>query len=226
MRIILLGPPGGGKGTCARFISEKYNLVNISMGNIIRNFLLNNKNLLLTNKLNKFIHKGIMIPDDITFKIFKKKISNLNCNKGFLLDGFPRNILQAHILKKEKININIVLELYIPNTKIIQRIIGRKIHLPSGRTYHTTFNPPKIKDRDDITGEKLITRTDDNIITINNRLKEYSEQTKPLIKYYKKEFFKKKILYKKIDNTLSIIDVQKQINNILQSFQIKNFNFK
>ncbi|QJC35142.1 adenylate kinase [Enterobacteriaceae endosymbiont of Donacia proxima] len=221
MRIILLGPPGGGKGTYARFISKKYNLINISMGNIIRNFLLNNKNLSLTNKLNKFIHKGIMIPDNIIFQIIKKKLYNINHNKGFLLDGFPRNILQAHILKKEKININIVLELYIPNTKIIERIIGRRIHLPSGRTYHVIFNPPKIKNRDDITGEKLITRTDDNVITINNRLKEYSKQTKPLIKYYKKEFFKKKILYKKINNTLSIIDIQKKIDHILQSFKIK-----
>ncbi|QJC34371.1 adenylate kinase [Enterobacteriaceae endosymbiont of Donacia crassipes] len=221
MRIILLGPPGVGKGTYARFISEKYNLINISIGDIIRNFLLNNKNLLLTNKLNKFIHKGVMIPDDIIFNIVKTKLFNINYNKGFLLDGFPRNILQAHILKKEKININIILELYIPNTEIIQRIIGRRIHLPSGRIYHTILNPPKIKDRDDITGEKLITRTDDNIIIINNRLKEYSKQTKPLIKYYKKEFLKNKILYKKIYNTLPIVDVQKQIDNILQSFKIK-----
>ncbi|QJC33550.1 adenylate kinase [Enterobacteriaceae endosymbiont of Donacia provostii] len=219
MRIILLGPPGVGKGTYARFISEKYNLANISIGNMIRNFLLNNNDLLLTKKLSNFINKGNMIPDHITFKIMKTRLSNIDCNKGFLLDGFPRNIVQAHILKREKIHINIILELYVPNNEIIKRIIGRRIHLPSGRTYHIVFNPPKIKNRDDITGEKLITRTDDNIITINNRLKEYLKQTKPLIKYYKKKFVKKNFLYKKINNTTSIKEVQNKIDKILKNFK-------
>ncbi|QJC38407.1 adenylate kinase [Enterobacteriaceae endosymbiont of Donacia fulgens] len=216
MRIILLGPPGVGKGTYARFISEKYNLPNISIGNMLRNYILNNKHNFLTKKIKKFIKKGIMVPDDIIIKIIKNRLYNIDCKKGFLLDGYPRNILQANILKKENIKINIILEFYIPINQIIKRIIGRKIHLPSGRTYHIIFNPPKIKNKDDITGEKLITRTDDNLITVKNRLKEYFKQTKPLIKYYNKDYLKNKIIYKKINNTLSILDVKKKIDNFLQ----------
>ncbi|QJC37594.1 adenylate kinase [Enterobacteriaceae endosymbiont of Donacia bicoloricornis] len=216
MRIILLGPPGVGKGTYARFISEKYNLPNISIGNMLRNYILKNKYTFLTKKIKKFIKNGIMVPDDIIIKIIKNRLYNIDCKKGFLLDGFPRNILQANILKKENIKINIILEFYIPINQIIKRIIGRKIHLPSGRTYHVIFNPPKIKNKDDITGETLITRTDDNIITIKNRLKEYLKQTKPLTNYYYKDHLKNEIIYKKINNTLSILDVKKKIDNFLQ----------
>ncbi|QJC37182.1 adenylate kinase [Enterobacteriaceae endosymbiont of Donacia thalassina] len=221
MRIILLGPPGVGKGTYARFISEKYNLPNISIGNMLRNYILNNQDSFLTNKIKKFIQKGIMVSDEIIIKIIKKRLYNIDCKRGFLLDGYPRNILQANILKKENIQINIILEFYIPINQIIKRIMGRKIHLPSGRTYHVIFNPPKIKNKDDITGEKLITRTDDNLITINNRLKEYLKQTKPLVKYYNKDFLKNKIIYKKINNTLSISDVKKKIDNFLKKFNKK-----
>ncbi|QJC35547.1 adenylate kinase family protein [Enterobacteriaceae endosymbiont of Donacia sparganii] len=221
MRIILLGPPGVGKGTYARFISEKYNLPNISVGNILRNYILNNKNSFLTNQIKKYINKGIMVPDEITIKIIKNYLYNIDCKKGFLLDGYPRNILQANILEKENIKIDIILEFYIPNNQIIKRIIGRRIHLPSGRTYHILLNPPKIKNKDDITGETLITRTDDNLITINNRLQEYLKHTKPLIKYYKKLFFKKKIFYKKINNTSSILEVKKKISFFLKIFNVK-----
>ncbi|QJC36773.1 adenylate kinase [Enterobacteriaceae endosymbiont of Donacia vulgaris] len=221
MRIILLGPPGVGKGTYARFISEKYDLPNISIGNILRNYILNNKNSFLTNKIKNFIQKGMMVPDNITIKIIKNRLYNIDCKKGFLLDGYPRNIIQANILKKENIKIDIILEFYIPKKQIIKRIIGRKIHIPSGRTYHIIFNPPKIKDKDDITGETLITRTDDNLITIKNRFKEYLKQTKPLIKYYYKDYMHKKIIYKKINNTLSILDVKKKISNFLKKFNIQ-----
>ncbi|QJC31932.1 adenylate kinase [Enterobacteriaceae endosymbiont of Donacia versicolorea] len=215
MRIILLGPPGVGKGTYARFISEKYNLPNISIGNILRNFILNNKNSYLTSKIKKFINQGKMVTDSVIIKIIKKRLQNIDCKQGFLLDGFPRNILQANILIKESIKINIIIEFYIPKNQIIKRILGRKIHEPSGRIYHKILNPPKIKNRDDITGEKLITRIDDNIITINNRLKEYLIQTKPLIYFYKKKLFKKNFFYKKINNMSSILNVQKKINNFL-----------
>ncbi|QJC32744.1 adenylate kinase family protein [Enterobacteriaceae endosymbiont of Donacia semicuprea] len=215
MRIILLGPPGVGKGTYARFISEKYNLPNISIGNILRNFILNNKNSFLTHKIKKYIDQGIMVTDSIIIKIIKKRLINIDCKQGFLLDGFPRNILQANILKQENIKINIVIEFYIPKNQIVKRIIGRKIHESSGRTYHEILNPPKIKNKDDITGEKLITRIDDNIITINNRLKEYFIQTEPLINYYKKKLLKNNFFYKKINNMSSILSVQKKINNFL-----------
>ncbi|QJC32339.1 adenylate kinase family protein [Enterobacteriaceae endosymbiont of Donacia dentata] len=215
MRIILLGPPGVGKGTYARFISEKYNLPNISIGNILRNFILNNKNSNLTSEIKKFINQGKMVTDSIIIKIIKKRLQNIDCKKGFLLDGFPRNILQANILTKENIKINIIIEFYIPKKQIIKRILGRKIHEPSGRIYHKILNPPKIKNRDDITGEKLITRIDDNIITINNRLKEYLIHTKPLIYFYKKKLLKKNFFYKKINNMSSILSVQKKINNFL-----------
>ncbi|QJC31510.1 adenylate kinase [Enterobacteriaceae endosymbiont of Donacia tomentosa] len=216
MRIILLGPPGVGKGTYAQFISEKYNLPNISIGNILRNYILNNKNSILSKKIKKCINNGAMVPDYITIKIIKNRLYNLDCKKGFLLDGYPRNIIQADILKKENINIDIIIELYIPYNQIIKRIIGRRIHEPSGRTYHIILNPPKIKGKDDITGEKLITRTDDNISTINNRLQEYLKQTQPLIKYYKNQLWKKRFFYKKINNTSSILDVKKKIDNFLK----------
>ncbi|QJC30256.1 adenylate kinase family protein [Enterobacteriaceae endosymbiont of Neohaemonia nigricornis] len=223
MRIILLGAPGVGKGTHARFIAEKYNLPNISIGNILRHYMLNN-NTDLAREIKNNINKGLMVSDNITIKIIKERLSNKDCKNGFLLDGYPRNIVQANILIKENINIDSVIELYIPYNQIITRILGRRIHESSGRTYHMIFNPPKIYGKDDITGEILIRRPDDNIITINNRLTEYLKQTKPLIKYYQKQSLQKKFLYKKINNTLSIIEVKNKIDFFLQQYinKIKN----
>ncbi|QJC28024.1 adenylate kinase family protein [Enterobacteriaceae endosymbiont of Plateumaris braccata] len=215
MRIILLGPPGSGKGTYAKFISEKYNLSNICIGNILRNYIINN-NSILSKKIKKFINCGLMLPDDIIIEIIKKKILSSNCKKGFLLDGYPRNILQANILQKENINIDKVIELHIPENKIVERIIGRRIHESSGRTYHIIFNPPKISGKDDITGENLIMRTDDNKKTIINRLNEYVKKTKPLINYYINKSLSKKFFYTKIDNTDCILNVQKKIELFLQ----------
>ncbi|QJC31094.1 adenylate kinase [Enterobacteriaceae endosymbiont of Macroplea mutica] len=215
MRIILLGAPGVGKGTHARFISEKYNLPHISIGNILRNCISNHDSI-MSQKIKKYINNGLMVPDNITIQIIKKRLSNIDCKKGFLLDGYPRNIIQANILEKENIKIDNIIEIYIPYSQIITRILGRRIHDPSGRTYHVIFNPPKIFGKDDITGEPLIRRIDDNIQTINYRLKEYFKQTQPLIQYYRKQVYKKDFLYKKINNTLSIIEVKNEIDHFLQ----------
>ncbi|QJC29807.1 adenylate kinase [Enterobacteriaceae endosymbiont of Plateumaris sericea] len=215
MRIILLGPPGSGKGTYARFISEKYNLSNICMGNILRNYIINNHSI-LSKQIKKIISCGLMLPDNLIIKIIKERLLNQDCKKGFLLDGYPRNILQANILQKENINIDKVIELYIPENKIIERIIGRRIHESSGRTYHITFNPPKIPGKDDITGENLIIRTDDNKQTIINRLKQYTKKTKPLIHYYINKSLNKKFFYIKIDNTDCILNVKNKIEKFLQ----------
>ncbi|QJC28921.1 adenylate kinase family protein [Enterobacteriaceae endosymbiont of Plateumaris rustica] len=215
MRIILLGPPGSGKGTYARFISEKYNLSNICIGNILRNYIINNHSI-LSKRIKKFINDGLMLPDDIIIKIIKKRLLHPDCKKGFLLDGYPRNIIQADILQKENINIDKIIELYIPKNKIIERIIGRRIHESSGRTYHIIFNPPKVKGKDDITGENLIKRTDDNEQIITSRLKEYTTKTKPLINYYINKSLNKNFFYIKINNTDCILNVENKIKKFLQ----------
>lgn len=182
MRIILLGPPGAGKGTQAQFIKETYKIPQISTGEILRSEIKAGSTLGL--KLKSIVDSGQLVPDDIIIQIVAEKIKSPECKNGFLFDGFPRTLPQAEALKLAGINIDYVLEIHVPDEDIIQRMSGRRVHLSSGRTYHTIFNPPKVSGKDDLTGEDLVQREDDKEETVKKRLEVYHTQTKPLVEYY------------------------------------------
>ena len=182
MRLILLGPPGAGKGTQAQFIKEKYNIPQISTGEILRAEIKAQSPMGL--KLKSLVDSGQLVPDEIIIQIVADKIKSPECRNGFLFDGFPRTIPQAEALKLAGIHIDAVLEIHVPDEEIITRMSGRRVHLASGRTYHVKFNPPKVSGKDDITGEDLVQREDDKEETVKKRLEIYHHQTKPLIDYY------------------------------------------
>ncbi|AGF48287.1 adenylate kinase [Candidatus Kinetoplastibacterium oncopeltii TCC290E] len=182
MRLILLGPPGAGKGTQAAFLTKQFNIPQISTGDMLRTEIRAETELSI--ELKKIIDSGRLVPDEIIIKLVKSRLNNQDCTNGYLLDGFPRTIPQADALKNEKIELNYVLEIQVPEDSIIERISGRRVHITSGRSYHTTFNPPYIPEKDDITGEDLIQREDDREETVKRRLDVYKKQTRPLVEYY------------------------------------------
>lgn len=182
MRLILLGGPGAGKGTQANYIKEKYSIPQISTGDMLRAAVKAGTELGL--KAKAVMDAGKLVSDDIIIGLVKERIKEPDCSKGFLLDGFPRTIPQADAMKAAGINIDYVVEVAVDDEEIVQRLGGRRVHLDSGRTYHVTFNPPKVAGKDDVTGEPLIQRDDDKEDTIRARLKVYHDQTEPLIAYY------------------------------------------
>src|SRR5512145_1605124 len=182
MRLILLGPPGAGKGTQATFIKEKFNIPQISTGDILRAAAKAGTPLGLAAK--KVIDAGNLVSDDIIIGLVKDRIKEADCANGFLFDGFPRTIPQAQAMKDIGIRIDYVVEIQVADSSIIECMSGRRVHLPSGRTYHTVFNPPKVAGKDDITGEDLGQRADDIEDTVIKRLMVYHDQTKPLVEYY------------------------------------------
>ncbi|MBK4765132.1 MAG: adenylate kinase [Pantoea sp. Brub] len=213
MRIILLGAPGAGKGTQAQFIVNKYDIPKISTGDVLRTIAKkDNKN---KSSITNIINSGKLVNDNIMISIVKDRISQNDCNKGFLLDGFPRTLSQANAIAESGIKINYVLELVVPDELIINRISGRRIHLLSGRIYHVKFNPPKFKNRDDITGEELITRPDDQENVIIKRLQVYHKSQIPITNFYKKEGQAGNINYYKIDGTKTLKEINSEIDKIL-----------
>ncbi len=182
MKIILLGAPGAGKGTQATFIKEKFNIPQISTGDMLRAAVKAGTPLGVAAK--KIMDAGGLVSDDLIINLVKERIKEADCAKGFLFDGFPRTIPQAQAMKDAGINIDFVVEIEVPDADIIQRMDGRRAHLASGRTYHVTFNPPKVAGKDDVTGEDLVQRPDDAAETVKKRLDVYHEQTKPLVNYY------------------------------------------
>ncbi|MCW5197515.1 adenylate kinase family protein [Buchnera aphidicola] len=214
MKIILIGYPCSGKGTQAKFISKKYNIPKISIGDLLRSIILNKKNKKYLD-IKKKINQGELISDNIIISIIKKRLSKKDCLKGYVLDGFPRTINQAKIMDQNKFKIDYVLELLISKKKILKRMIGRQIHIQSGRIYHKIYNPPLNKNRDDITGEKLVTRKDDTKKIIIKRLNEYNLFKKEIIKYYKKKNKLKQLKFFKINAKKKLFIIQEQIQKIL-----------
>ncbi len=184
MRLILLGGPGAGKGTQATFIKEKFGIPQISTGDMLRAHVKNGTALGAAAK--KIMDAGALVSDDIIIGMVKERITEADCAKGFLFDGFPRTIPQADAMKNAGINLDYVVEIAVEDAEIIERMSGRRAHLPSGRTYHIKFNPPKVAGKDDVTGEDLVQRDDDKEETVKKRLDVYHQQTEPLIAYYGK----------------------------------------
>jgi adenylate kinase len=184
MRIILLGGPGAGKGTQANYIKERYNIPQISTGDMLRAAVKQGSPLGLEAK--KVMDAGGLVSDGIILGLVKERITEADCANGFLFDGFPRTLAQAEALKNEGVDIDGVVEIDVDDAEIIKRMSGRRVHLASGRTYHIEFNPPKEAGKDDVTGEDLIQRDDDSEETVRKRLAVYHEQTEPLIEYYSK----------------------------------------
>ncbi len=182
MHIILLGSPGSGKGTQAQFITEKYAIPQISTGDMLRAAVRAGTPLGVEAK--KVMDAGQLVSDDIILGLIKERITDDDCKNGFLLDGFPRTIVQAEGLKSMGVVIDTVIEIDVPDENIVNRMAGRRVHLVSGRSYHIEYNPPKVEGIDDETGEPLIQRDDDKEETVRNRLRVYHEQTKPLVDYY------------------------------------------
>ena len=185
MNIILLGPPGAGKGTQARHICEKFDIPQIATGDMLRAAVKKESPLGIEAK--KVMDSGGLVSDEIIIGLVKERINAPDCINGFIFDGFPRTIVQAEALKKEGVRIDYVIEIQVPDEDIVARISGRRIHLASGRTYHITFNPPAVSGKDNQTGEDLIHRADDYEDIVRERLGIYHEQTQPLVDYYSEE---------------------------------------
>jgi adenylate kinase len=184
MRLILLGAPGAGKGTQARFICEKYGIPQISTGDMLRAAIKAETPLGVAAK--KVMDTGCLVSDDIIIGLVKDRLQQEDCKAGYLFDGFPRTIPQAEAMKSAGAILDFVLEIDVADSEIIERMSGRRVHLASGRSYHVKFNPPKVEGKDDVTGESLIQREDDKEETVKRRLDIYHSQTKPLIEYYTK----------------------------------------
>ena len=182
MRLILLGPPGAGKGTQANFIKESFNIPHISTGDMLRAAIKDKTPL--GAEVKQVMDAGGLVSDEIIIRLVKDRLKQADCANGYLFDGFPRTLPQAEMMKEAGVGIDYVLEIDVPDEVILERISGRRIHPPSGRTYHVKFNPPKVEGTDDMTGENLILRDDDREETVKKRLRVYHEQTEMLIAYY------------------------------------------
>jgi len=182
MRLILLGPPGAGKGTQATFIKEAYGIPQISTGDMLRTAVKAGTPLGVAAK--EVMDSGALVSDNIIIGLVLERLKEPDCARGYLFDGFPRTIPQAQAMRDAAVAIDYVLEIDVSDEVIIERMSGRRVHLASGRTYHIKFNPPKVADRDDVTGEPLVQREDDREETVKKRLAVYHEQTQPLVAYY------------------------------------------
>ena len=210
MRIILLGAPGAGKGTQAQFLTKKYDIPQISTGDMLRAAIKAGTEM---GKMAKAaMDAGQLVTDEIIIGLVKDRITEDDCRNGYLLDGFPRTLPQADALTDAGIKIDAVIEIDVPDSEIVTRMAGRRAHLASGRTYHIVFNPPKIEGKDDLTGEDLVQRDDDKEEVVLDRLKVYHELTQPLIGYYKDQAKNvDNLTYITVDGTADIADVEAAI---------------
>ncbi|MGL5162757.1 MAG: adenylate kinase [Plesiomonas shigelloides] len=213
MRIILLGAPGAGKGTQAQFIMEKYGIPQISTGDMLRAAV--NAGTELGLQAKAIMDAGQLVTDELIISLVKERIAQEDCRNGFLLDGFPRTIPQADAMKEAGIDVDFVLEFDVPDQVIVERMSGRRVHPASGRVYHVVYNPPKVEGKDDVTGEDLIIRADDEAETVRKRLAIYHEQTEPLVAYYTKEADAGNTRYFKLDGTRNVDAVSQELAQIL-----------
>ncbi len=183
MKLILLGAPGVGKGTQAQFVIEKYAIPQISTGDMLRESIKTGS--ALGKKVKEVMESGALVTDEIILDLVNARVRQPDCKKGFLFDGFPRTIPQAEALLKESIHVDHVIEIILQEDDIVARLAGRRVHVASGRIYHNLYNPPKVTDIDDVTGEPLIQRDDDKEGTIRVRMQVYRKQTEPLVSFYK-----------------------------------------
>jgi adenylate kinase len=215
VKMILLGAPGVGKGTQAKLVMEKFGIPQISTGDMLREAIQAGSPLGI--KVKAVLESGALVTDGIIIDLVKERIQQPDCKKGFLFDGFPRTIPQAQALVDENIVIDSVIEIKVPEEEIVQRLSGRRVHPGSGRIYHVLFDPPKIEDKDDETGEPLIQRDDDTEETVHERLKVYAEQTEPLVAFYRtiSRESGSTLSYNAIDGLGSTDDISKKVFAIL-----------
>jgi len=212
MRLILLGPPGAGKGTQANFIRDKYGIPQISTGDMLRAAVKAGTPLGVAAK--KVMDAGQLVSDDIIVGLVRERLKSPDCAKGYLFDGFPRTIPQAEAMKQANVGIDYVLEIDVPDGEIVERMSGRRVHPASGRSYHVKFNPPKAAGRDDVTGEPLVQRDDDREETVRKRLEVYHSQTRPLVDYYgrwAKTGDKRAPKYRKISGQGSVDEITRRV---------------
>jgi adenylate kinase len=218
MRLILLGPPGAGKGTQAAFVTEAYGIPQISTGDMLRCAVKAGTPLGLAAK--KVMDSGALCSDDIIIDLVLDRLKQPDCADGYLFDGFPRTIPQAEAMKNASVRLDYVLEIDVPDAFIVERMSGRRVHPASGRTYHVKFNPPKVAGRDDVTGEPLIQRDDDKKETVLKRLAVYHQQTEPLVAYYDKWSASgdpNAPRYRKVDGTGPVEDIRAMVFAALKS---------
>lgn len=214
--MILLGPPGAGKGTQAQFIVEKCGIPQISTGDMLREAV--QAGTPLGKRVKEVMDQGALVTDDIIIDLVKERITQPDCESGFLFDGFPRTIPQAQALIDENIEIDCVIEIKVPDDEIIMRLGGRRVHPESGRVYHIKYNPPKVEGKDDDTGEPLIQRDDDKEGTIRERLRVYRDQTEPLVEFYQSIANQSdtSLTYHAIDGVGATDDIKKKISAIIE----------
>jgi adenylate kinase len=215
MRIILLGPPGAGKGTQAQLISKRYNIPQISTGDMLRAAIREGTELGL--KAKSVMESGGLVPDELIIGLVKERIAQPDCENGCIFDGFPRTIPQAEALETAGISIDHVIEIDVPDEEIVQRLSGRRQHPASGRIYHLVYNPPKVEGKDDETGEELVQRPDDQEETIRKRLASYHSETEQLVDFYQRRAAsgENAPTYNKLNGLRAIDDVQKDLFAIL-----------
>jgi adenylate kinase len=182
MRILLLGLPGAGKGTQAQFLVQRFRIPQISTGDMLRAAMKSNSPL--GNEARSYMERGALVPDPLVIALVKERIKAPDCAPGFIMDGFPRTLPQAEALREANVDIDFVINIEVADSEILKRMSGRRVHTASGRSYHVDFNPPRVAGKDDVTGEPLVQRADDNEATVRDRIATYHAQTKPLINYY------------------------------------------
>jgi adenylate kinase len=209
MRIVLLGAPGAGKGTQAQFLMDKFGIPQISTGDMLRAAIRAGSEL--GNQAKAVMDAGQLVSDDLIIGLVKERVAQEDCKAGFLLDGFPRTIPQADAMKFNGIDVDHVLEFDVPDDVIVERMAGRRVHSGSGRVYHVVYNPPKIAGKDDLTGDELSIRPDDEETTVRKRLAIYHDQTKPLVNFYQSEARSGNCSYLTIDGTKAVDKVNQML---------------
>lgn len=215
MRIILLGPPGAGKGTQAQTLTKAFSIPQISTGDMLRAAI--KAGTPLGQQAKAVMDQGKLVSDEIILGLVKERIAAPDCANGFLFDGFPRTIPQAQALVDAGVKIDAVVELQVPDEKIVKRMSGRRVHLASGRTYHIVYNPPKVEGKDDVTGEDLIIRDDDREETVRSRLEVYHQQTEPLVAFYKDLQTKGQTFYLALDGDRPVETIANEMVEALKS---------